>query len=147
MTKRLTRLEHLIRVLEKVKKKPRAAFNLGLWGIKFETKDQFANRYGLDIDEVPPCKTVACVGGWCGLDPYFRRNGFKTDLKKGDLSINDIKMYSNHQLMGFFGLTYDEVEYLFYTGPNNNYQNTKISEVITYAKKLVKKYGRTNRTK
>jgi hypothetical protein len=31
------------------------------------------------------CGTVACVGGWAGLVPEFRRAGLKTDVEYGDV--------------------------------------------------------------
>jgi hypothetical protein len=40
--------------------------------------------------EKTACGTVACAAGHCGLDPWFRRRGFKLDFKGGDYEISDV---------------------------------------------------------
>jgi hypothetical protein len=57
---RITRWKHVLRVLKGLSRHDRQKhFNMATWGYKTD------------------CGTVACAAGHCGLDPWFRRQGFK----------------------------------------------------------------------
>jgi hypothetical protein len=57
---RIERWENVLRVLQALTPHERRKhWNMANWGIKTE------------------CGTVACAAGHCGLDPWFRRRGFK----------------------------------------------------------------------
>jgi hypothetical protein len=44
--------------------------------------------------EKTDCGTVACAAGHCGLDPWFRRRGFKLNFgARGDAEISDVKEF------------------------------------------------------
>lgn len=60
------------------------------------------------------CGATACAAGYMGLDPWFRQNGFKTQVTGG------IEFSTDHEYQGgfsgiarFFGITYAESEFLF----------------------------------
>src|SRR6267378_1550966 len=59
----IARWEQVLRVLRGLTKHERKKhFNMGFFGQKTS------------------CGTVACAAGHCGLDPWFRRRGFKLDF-------------------------------------------------------------------
>jgi hypothetical protein len=61
---RIARWENALRVLEELTPHERKKhWDMGWFGEKTD------------------CGTVACAAGHCGLDPWFRRRGFKMDFK------------------------------------------------------------------
>lgn len=57
---RIERWENVLRVLRALTPHQRREhFDMSIWG------------------KETPCGTVACAAGHCGLDPWFRRRGFK----------------------------------------------------------------------
>jgi hypothetical protein len=64
MDEKIERWEHADLTLKNLSPhEKRKHFDLGDWGTK------------------GPCGTVACVAGHCGMDPWFRRRGFKLDFE------------------------------------------------------------------
>jgi hypothetical protein len=52
------------------------------------------------------CGTVACAAGHCGLDPWFRRRGFKLDFVKcdcGDVGCETVKLTDVEEFFGVEG--------------------------------------------
>ncbi len=82
------------------------------------------------LDELPPeqfdicsyghdgeCGTVACVAGWAGLIPEFRRAGLKTEFGIIDttISFKGVRQFPSSNTAGnFLGLTGQESHDLFY---------------------------------
>jgi hypothetical protein len=63
----IERWQNAERVLESMPQHERQHhWNMGFWG------------------EKTSCGTIACAAGHCGLDPWFRRRGFKLDFAKRD---------------------------------------------------------------
>lgn len=61
---KILRWQNVLRVLNALTPHERKKhFDMGSWGQKTE------------------CGTVACAAGHCGLDPWFRRQGFKMNFK------------------------------------------------------------------
>jgi hypothetical protein len=84
----ITRWEQAIRVLESLKPHERRKhFDMSVWGKK------------------TPCGTIACAAGYCGLDRWFRKNGFRMDFKlrtrilRGETASND----NDRDLEGYWG--------------------------------------------
>lgn len=52
-----------------------------------------------------PCGTVACAAGHCGLDPWFRRRGFKTTAtrERGQAHFGSGLDFREGQIEAFFG--------------------------------------------
>ncbi len=48
-------------------------------------KHWLMSSWGFETD----CGTVACAAGHCGLDPWFREQGFKLDFVNGHHSIGE----------------------------------------------------------
>lgn len=93
---RLTRLLHLKRVVEKV---PDGNFSMLHWAKRFQS-----------------CGTVACVGGYAGMDAYFNRLGLRLDFLKGDagyLILRDEEI-SIIGLINLFGITEKEADLVFF---------------------------------
>jgi hypothetical protein len=90
--KYIERFEQLIRVLRDLPRHERRKhFNMYNWGVETE------------------CGTTACAAGFCGLDPWFRRRGFKLARSFGS-PIRIIETKNHHgwdALHEFFG--YDAV--------------------------------------
>lgn len=77
----------LLKLADFIEKLPRKQFDITDWGHKTE------------------CGTVACVAGWAGLIPAFRRAGLKTELNPHgcDISFNGRLMTSSLAFTNFFG--------------------------------------------
>jgi hypothetical protein len=76
--KYIERFEQLIRVLRGLSPHERRKhFNMRNWGIETE------------------CGTTACAAGFCGLDPWFRRRGFRLAKTDADSSLRVIET-KNH---------------------------------------------------
>jgi hypothetical protein len=60
------------------------------------------------------CNTVACVAGWAGLNPAFRRAGLKTVVCENIMTLDGVSMHPEDAAAQFFGLTRDESTELFY---------------------------------
>jgi hypothetical protein len=135
------RLLNLKRVMDEISTKAQGAFYFGVWGKKFSTDEEvlgFLRSRNL-IEDVPACKTICCVGGWAGSDPWFQERGLVIDLGINALLIfSKVALPEDVQL--FFNITADESEKLFYTGPNNNFTRTTLEEVRIYINKLLEKY-------
>jgi hypothetical protein len=59
----IERWENAVRILKSLTPHQRKEhFDMSHWGAK------------------TPCGTVACAAGHCGLDPWFRKRGFKMDF-------------------------------------------------------------------
>ena len=87
--KSIERLEQVVRVLEEL---PRAKkFNLRTW---------------------MTCGTTACACGWAGMDPWFRRRGFKTK-KQGGYDVCYKSYTGIWATRIFFDLTRNEGQWLF----------------------------------
>lgn len=70
------------------------------------------------------CGTIACAAGHAGLDPWFRRRGFKLAFNRfGDSVIDDVDK--------FFG--YAGSQHIFY-----NYRTRPVSKVISEVKAHIK---------
>ena len=88
--KYIERLEQVVRVL--VELPPEKKFRLNSWMI---------------------CDTTACAGGWAGMDPWFRRRGFKTKKHRNVYSVECQGLYSVDACKVFFGLTRNQAHHLF----------------------------------
>lgn len=70
-------------------------------------------RFNLDgwAEKATSCHTTACACGWAGLHPWFRRKGFRTDLKFGNVEYG---VSAGFGAVGrFFDLGINERGYLF----------------------------------
>jgi hypothetical protein len=66
---RIERWENVVRVARALTPHERRKhFNMGCWLVKDK------------------CGTVACLGGFCALDPWFRRRGFGAKVRIDDFS-------------------------------------------------------------
>jgi hypothetical protein len=120
---RIARWEQAARVLKELSPHAkRKHFNMSFWGEKTD------------------CGTVACAAGHCGLDPWFRRRGFKMDFKPIDEWYNEktdtiepgfIPEISD--AADFFGYTGSEM--IFYNGDHRSVR-TVIREIKDYVKEL-----------
>jgi hypothetical protein len=70
--------------------------------------------------DINACGTTACAMGWAGSMPEFRKRGLKLvwekDENTGDVEFvdrNGYKLFGEHAGAKFFGLTYEEAEFLF----------------------------------
>jgi len=72
---RIERWENALRVLKALTPHERKRhFDMSRWGAK------------------TACGTVACAAGYCGLDPWFRRQGFKMRLKERVIVLDQNKV-------------------------------------------------------
>jgi hypothetical protein len=144
---RVKRLENLLRVMLEVSKKPPLAFEINSWFSRWKSFDDMASAFSqLEKKDLPSCATQACTAGWCGLDPWFMKNGLETS-KKGFIKINGsragiLAMYGNANLERYFGLSEAETEQLFLNGPDirNNVEDVTAKDIVSYARKLIRKY-------
>jgi hypothetical protein len=59
------------------------------------------------------CGTVACAAGHCGLNPWFRRRGFKLDITPCNCGEPDCRITDLSDVEGFFGHAGSRI---FYSG-------------------------------
>lgn len=72
----IERWSNVERVLESMPEHERREhWNMATWGEKTD------------------CGTVACAAGHCGLDPWFRRRGFKLTFVDGEAEISDVNEF------------------------------------------------------
>lgn len=78
------------------------------------------------------CGTEACLLGTCGLDPWFRRRGLKTELDRDgyDETISYRGFGYTAAGMHFFGLTEEEAVQWFHA-PGANVALTICDQLIT----------------
>lgn len=112
---RRQKLERLIKLLEvmlSVKKDKCKSFDWGIFGYKY--REECKPRTMPDAPNF--CGTVACVAGWAGLDPWFRRRGFRLDFIYDSIEIYTgvMKFGKEGGLSEFFGLSAVEENGLFY---------------------------------
>ena len=82
----IIRWEQAIRVLEALKPHERKKhFDMSAWGKK------------------TPCGTVACAAGFCGLDRWFRKNGFRMDFKARTKILRGENTNSDADLEDYWG--------------------------------------------
>ena len=84
----IERWENAVRVLRALTPHERRKhFNMEFWGEKTD------------------CGTVGCAAGHCGLDPWFRRRGFKLEFDhygSGDLSTDVEKFFDADGVLAIF---------------------------------------------
>ena len=107
------RLMQVVRVLEELRRPKR--FDLGTWG---------------------ECSTTACAIGWAGLDPWFRRRGFRTEkYYDGTMYPMTKRTCSPFDAVSqFFEIRLNEVGFLFTRSPG---YHTK-RDVIRRIRKFVR---------
>lgn len=131
---KLLRLGHLLRVAEECAAKPKRAFDMRTWG----------RRWDEDDGQAPPCGTSACLGGWAGLDPWFRRQGLRTKIGKWDTSITCVGRTargSNYfALETFFGLDWQDGERMFAPSQYGAGPGAKVParRVVARVKKIIR---------
>ncbi len=150
--KRLERLRNLLRVMNSVARKPKAAYDITTICKKFETKADMASYVGDDLKKMPPCKTVACTAGWAGLDPYFRRSRFTTDPETERVLIRGVEVSfgfcggscceGKPSPADFFGITQEEGRSLFLSGPPIASGYVTAQDVAGYIRTLIKQYSK-----
>jgi hypothetical protein len=85
------------------------------------------------------CGTVACAAGHCGLDPWFRKRGFKLDFPKIKVS------EANPEITGSLSMNVDDffdpegADAIFCNGDSRSV-NDVIKEIDAHIKKLRAKY-------
>ena len=140
------RLQHVVRVLLEVKEDGRL-FSLRFWG----SGDSGAIKELINDNLLPEgsCGTVACAIGYAGLDPWFRRRGFITQLNSSykdstfspryRASGSEVREFSAVQY--FFDLAHDETYELFV---HNRYdEGYTIDDVIVRINKYITdRYGK-----
>jgi hypothetical protein len=120
---RIERWENVLRVLESLSTHERRNhWDMRVWGQRTE------------------CGTVACAAGHCGLDPWFRRRGFKLDFYSDDWTslntpVEGLANTGQQSVVAFFGREGCS-DIFFNTTPRS------VSQVI----REVKYYLRTLRT-
>jgi hypothetical protein len=108
LKEQLKRWHHVLRVLEALTPHQRRRhWNMETWGEKTE------------------CGTVACAAGHCALDPWFRRQGFKSDFYPD----GTLKSISN--ATAFFG--FEGTDRIFH-----NAQKRSVPKVIAEVKLHIK---------
>lgn len=73
------------------------------------------------------CGTVACAAGHCGLDPWFRRRGFKMDFMRMDYGLGDIEWLMDIS---------DDEEFFGEIGSQNIFHNSKLRPVSQVIKEV-----------
>jgi hypothetical protein len=85
----IERWANVLRVLRGLSRHERKKhFNMNWWGDK------------------TACGTVACAAGHCGLDPWFRRRGFKLNFRRDPITRAWLPILSDQEgfdVEGFFG--------------------------------------------
>jgi len=82
------------------------------------------------------CGTVACLGGWMTLDPELRREGLRHtgDVRPGSLMLQPVfgDEIAGAALMDFFGISGDEMLYIFGGGNPNSLEKglSRIQRVL-----------------
>jgi hypothetical protein len=111
---RIERWENVLRVLRAMTPHERRKhFKMDTWGDKTE------------------CGTIACAAGRCGLDPYFRKRGFKLDFTYDkDFDEWDADLRDVGEFFGFNGSSE-----IFFDGTIRTV-GTVAREVIEYIKFL-----------
>lgn len=113
---KVERWENVERVLKSLSPHERRNhWNMGNWGEKNE------------------CGTIACAAGHCGLDPYFRRRGFKLNFKFDRFDNDWITVFDDDDVFEFFG--FEGAEQIFLDTTNRRV-NVVIREVQKYVKYL-----------
>jgi hypothetical protein len=115
LDQRVERWENVLRVLRALTPHQRKKhWDMGDWGRKTE------------------CGTVACAAGHCGLDPYFRRRGFRLDFVRqeagGEVWSESSMPVRPEDFFGYAG--YDTI----FTSPGLR----TVSEVIVAVKEHIK---------
>jgi len=108
--KGLERLEQLLRVLKEVRDDPCKGFDWAEWCGKDEVEDKpfWIKKFGFSGHY---CGTRACVAGWAGLDPWFRKRGFVTYPPTRDVNDNYVEakiIIKRGGLESFFDLPDEE---------------------------------------
>ena len=146
---RLARLRNLLRVMEVVAKKPKAAYDIGSWGHRYKTRSEMASDRGIPLEDVPACKTVCCTAGWAGNDAWFRERGFKfrdnvESWAKLRVPQAIPRLHVTDDITAWFGLTRGEGRSLFYAGPRA-FKRTTATSICTYIRRLIRKYGKVRK--
>jgi len=90
------RAEGIVRVLEELTPTQRKhAFDMNTWG----------ERSPSEVRKLPGCGTTACAAGWCGLDPTFRKNGFRMKLSDHTFSVGPADYFGNRIWSNLFMMT------------------------------------------
>ena len=127
LAQKIERWENVERVLKALTPaQRRREWDMANWGIQTE------------------CRTIACAAGHCGLDPWFRRRGFKLKPRKrreGNLMASaggEGRFESSIYPEGFFG--WNGAERIFY-----NAQPRPVSAVIREVRAYIKELRRAAR--
>lgn len=129
MSTQIERFENLVRVLDQVAQdgKMVAQFDLDDWFSLYKTvrnkpiedalkwEDMFTND-DPELMKIPDmCGTTACACGFAGLDPWFRKQGFKTTFH-GELKFVTSEVDEEHfeAVEEFFGIDEGTAMNLFY---------------------------------
>ncbi len=131
-------LKRLKRTIEEVRDTPCKGFNWHLWvdkTVDVDMKKEVAQENGYDEEHF--CGTQACVAGWAGIDPYFRRLGLRTVAKDARVYITEdnsvLGKITNRvdrlSLAGFFHLNSEQAGAIFYAEGNLGWFDSIHSEV------------------
>lgn len=86
------------------------------------------NYFGMKTE----CGTIACAAGHCGMDPWFRRRGFRLNFHKGLSSEGAERWFEDiDDVDGFFGN--EGGEGIFY-----NWRQRPVSKVIKEVRAHIK---------
>lgn len=110
------RWEHALQVLLDIPPQEREShLNMEMWGVQ------------------TPCGTVACLGGHCSLNPWFRAQGFTSEFKKHPESGEMELQFTGIDPEDFFGST--GFNFIFMaTGLKYDELVTEVREQIAYLK-------------
>lgn len=139
----MERLKHLVTVLKKVEGN---RFNLLGWYLNKSDVRIFHQEEGKEIH--PECGTVACIAGWAALDPEFNAQGFHPEYDTNGEPVS-IELESEvgficgvSALEEFFGLSYEEVNDVFYMNKNKpNYGDEGLAVAIAKIEALIEKHS------
>lgn len=93
------RAAEIVRVLEDLTPAQRKhAFDMSTWGEKNNAESR----------KIPGCGTAACAAGWCGLDPTFRKNGFRMRLTDYQFTVDPASYFGYRIWNDVFMLTEDQ---------------------------------------
>lgn len=110
------RMQQVVRVLKDIKREERL-FDLNVWGT--EDPAEFS-ELSLDNETLyGECGMVACSIGWSGLDPWFRRRGFRLEKLTDSLTYAPAYRRGGEEFKSwtaickFFQIEKDKAEHLF----------------------------------
>lgn len=113
---RIERWENVLRVLEGLGPHERDEhWDMGTWG------------------QQTPCGTIACAAGHCGLDPWFRQQGFTMDFRPCDCGELGCTTVHIKDVAIFFGARGSD---RIFHNPDERPVEVVIEEVKAYLRRL-----------